>query len=113
MAYNSLEKYNILQWNCQGYRSKYEDLIRLLNTEYPVAVLLQETMLSSRVFRAPSGYCIYTDYSEPTPGNGLATLIRNDIPHHKLDIRSNLQVTAFKISLDRQYTLCNIYISPN
>ena len=103
----------IIQWNCQGYRSKYEDLKLIIYQENPAAVLLQETMLSNHNFRPPSGYSIYCDYNNPLPGNGLATLIRNDVPHHRLDLQTNLQATSFRIGLRRQYTICNIYIPPN
>ena len=103
----------IIQWNCQGYRSKYEDLKHLLYLKNPAVLLLQETMLGNHDLRPPRGYSIYCDYNNPIPGNGLATLIRNDIPHLRYDVRSNLQVTAFRVGLNRQYTLCNIYIPPN
>lgn len=105
--------YNILQWNCRGYRSQYTDLKRLLFLKHPAVCLLQETMLGDLTPRPPSGYLLHTDFNNPTPGNGLATLIRNDIPHIKLNIRTNLQATAFKISLDKQYTICNLYIKPH
>ena len=69
-------------------------------------------MLSNVVSRAPTGYTIFCDFNDPLPGRGLATIIRNDIPHYKININSHIQTTAFRISLDRQYTICNIYLSP-
>ena len=105
--------YSIIQWNCQGYRSKYSDLRRILFLKHPAVMVLQETMLTDQIVpRPPNGYSIYCDYSNPLPGKGLATLIRNDIPHMKHTLRSPLQATAFRVGLKRQYTICNLYISP-
>jgi len=103
----------ILQWNCQGYKSKYEDFRLLLNRHYPCVALLQETMLNANTPRPPSGYCIYSDFANPSPGHGLVTLIRRDTPHMKIPIQTTLQATAFRVCLSKQYTVCNIYISPN
>ena len=105
--------FKILQWNCQGYRAKYEDLCRLLHTEFPAIALLQETMLNDTEPCPPSGYCLYSSFRTPVPGNGLVALFRRDIPHAQLDLRTNLQAFAFRTCLSRQYTVCNLYISPN
>lgn len=104
---------NIIHWNCQGYRSKYEDLICILHEKHPAIMLLQETMLSIDTLRPPNGYQIYNNFNIPTPGHGLATLVRNDIPHMTHNLNTNLQATAFRIRLSKLYTVCNIYISPN
>ena len=104
---------NIIQWNCQGYRAKYVDLVRILNIKYPAVAILQETMLNNQTFRPPRGYSLHSDFNIPTPGNGLATLIRNDIPFLKLQLNTDLQATAFRVGLSRQYTICNLYIQPN
>ena len=105
--------HNILQWNCQGYRSKYEDLRRILSVKHPAIALLQETMLGDCTPRPPAGYSIHSSFNRPTPGHGLTTLIRKDIPHMNLQLQTNLQATAFRIRLSQQYTICNIYLPPN
>ena len=83
--------YSIVQWNCQGYSAKYEDLRSLLYDKNPDIATLLETMLGARVPRPPSGYCIYTD--EPgraVPGRGLAMLVKNGLPHTPINIQSPL-----------------------
>lgn len=104
---------NLIQWNCRGYRSRYEDLCRILSTHNPAIVLLQETMLDKDPHRPPKGYNIYCDFNEPIPGKGLGSLIRKDISHMKIDLNTRLQASAFRIGLRRSYTICNIYMSPN
>ena len=106
-------KHRILQWNCRGYRSKYEDLCNILSSMLPSIVLLQETMLNQSPSRPPRGYNIYTEFNSPTPGKGLAVLVRTDTPHMKVPLRTNLQAMAFRVGLDRQYTICNLYASPS
>ena len=103
----------ILQWNCRGYRSRYEDICNILSSLQPSIVLLQETMLNESPSRPPKGYNIYTEFNSPTPGKGLAILIRRDTPHMKISIQTNLQAMAYRVGLDRQYTICNIYSSPS
>jgi len=70
-------------------------------------------MVAQQPSRPPTGYSAVFDFNTPRPGNGLATLIRNDIPYKKLNIQSNLQVQAFRVCINRQVTICNIYIPPN
>ena len=63
--------------------------------------------------RAPSGYSLHTlsVTGRPTPGDGLATLIKNGIPFRSIDLNTRLQTTAFQIKLRKTYTICNIYLS--
>ena len=70
-----------IQWNCQGYSAKYEDIRCLISKHNPHMLLLHETMLGGRIPRPPTGYEIVTDGDlNHTPGHGLCTLIRNGIP---------------------------------
>lgn len=104
----------IIQWNIQGYSAKYEDLKRLIYCENPGVIALQETMLGANIPRSPSGYKIYSNYEgRPVPGNGLAMIIRNDMPHQHLQLQTNLQAMAFRIRLNHTYTVCNIYLPHN
>ena len=64
--------HRILQWNCQGYRSKYEDMSLLLNRQHPSVVLLQETMLNNQPQRSPRGYTVYSNFNNPSPGHGFS-----------------------------------------
>ena len=106
---NNEASFNVIQWNCQGYFAKYTSIRRILYLKFPVAAILQETMIGNQI---PNGYNLYCYFNNPTPGNGLATLIRNDVPHTRLNIRTQLIATAFKVGIKKQYTLCNVYLPP-
>ena len=70
-------------------------------------------MLGDRVPRSPSGYSLetFSTTQQPTPGNGLVTIISQAAPYYRLNLNTPLQ--AIRIQLHKQYTICNIYMSPN
>ena len=104
----------LLQWNCRGYKSNYEDLLCLIHEYSPACILLQETMLGNKSPLPPSMYDMYTfsRTGNAVPGDGLATLIKTGIPFQKININTNLQAMAFRIHYNKLYTICNLYISP-
>jgi len=104
----------LIQWNCRGFRSNYEDILLLTKEHQPLCICLQETMLGATIVRAPKGYTITCNNSlGPVPGEGLAIMIRNDVPFYTVDINSPIQAMAIRIRMDRNITLCNLYIHPN
>ena len=55
----------------------------------------------------------FSTTQQPTPGNGLVTIIRQTAPYYRLNLNPPLQALAIRTQLHMQYTVCNIYISPN
>ena len=106
---------SILQWNIRGFYSNYGDLLHILGDKEPVCMFIQESMLGDRVPRSPPGYSIetFSPTQQPTPGNGLVTIIRQTAPYYRLNLSTPLQALAIRTQLHKQYTVCNIYISPN
>ena len=70
-------------------------------------------MLNSPPKRPPKGYSLYSEFNTPTPGKGLVVLVRKDVPHMRVQLQTGLQAIAFRVGLKQQYTICNMYISPN
>jgi hypothetical protein len=72
-------------------------------------------MLSDRPIHAPSGYHLekFSLTGNPVPGDGLVTLIREDMPHIAVVLNTNLQALAYRIGTNRPTTICNIYLNPN
>ena len=102
---------SVLQWNCQGYSAKYEDLRVLLYNHHPTVAMLQETMLGDRMPRAPAGYTLYTtDDDRAVPGEGLACLIKNGTPCKQLQIQTEYPNIVFQVRMSRLYTICNLYL---
>ena len=101
-----------VQWNCRGLYANYEGLKLLLKQHQPACVCLQEVTLGSRPPPSLTGYEIYLSSPHTTIRGGAAIMVRNTVPHHFVPIRSDLQVVAIRVYLQRQYTVCSIYISP-
>ena len=104
---------NILQWNCRGYYSNYENLILLIKEYQPCCIVLQETMHGSKPIKAPRGYCTYaTSNTSSNAGQGLAIFVRNDTPSTRINISSTINSIAISIHLKTTVTICSIYYSP-
>ena len=101
---------NIIQWNIQSMRTKFSELKLIVNKYSPACVCLQETLNSNN--KPPSGYKIV--HSRPILDDGhergVAILINNQINYQPLTLNTNLQATAIKLFLGRQYTICTLYL---
>ena len=106
--------HKFVHWNIRGLSSNYEDIITILKEQNPSVMCLQETMHGLRTLAPPRNYHYNQNYlPAATPGHGLATLIRKDIPHFPLNLITDLQATAITVAIPSTLTICNIYHSPN
>ena len=88
----------------------------LLSQQYnPVAMCLQETHIADVSKVSFKGYTPYhkIDNSHDRASGGSSVLIRNDIIHSPVNINTNLQAVAVKITLSFVFTICSIYAPPN
>lgn len=104
----------ILQWNIRGFRSNYHHLRSLIEDTNPACICLQETCLETDPPYVPRGFSMYNiNRINSGPHGGSAILVRDEIPHIKLNLVTTLQAVAIKIQLDQLYTICSIYLPPN
>ena len=110
---------NILQWNIRGYQSNFEELKSAIRKfQGPSCICLQETFHGVQVPFAPSQYTMVpgTAIAPPAsgvrPSRGLITLVNRETPFYVLDINTELEVLAIRINIGKEFTVCNIYISP-
>lgn len=104
---------NVIQWNCRGYHSNYEDILSLIHNFRPYSIALQETM-QARPLKSPRNYHIYSQNDQrSTAGQGLAILVRNDIASNQIQISTNLNAHAVTVHLHRTVTICNLYVPPH
>ena len=96
-------------------RAKCEELILLIHDYFPVCIALQETMLGNCEAPRIRDYFFYrTDHDEERGNHGgCALLIRNDIAHLPLNLRTPLQAVAVQIKLSKTYAVCSLYLTPN
>ena len=105
--------FTILQWNCQGMRSKKDELLHLIQTHKTDIVALQETMFYGNYKIDIPGYNIEkTDghYNRRAHG-GVCLYVHQDIPYQRLDISTTIQAVAVRVQLSAAVTICNIYSS--
>jgi ribonuclease HI len=120
----------VLQWNCQGIKTKLNEFNAIINSfNNPLCLCLQETnhhypgykrLIKVRGYSA--FFCREDNYpvgninnpaNRDGPGWGSAIFVRNDLAAVNIthSLRTNLQVTAVKVSLaNRNWTICSIYV---
>ena len=103
--------FHIIQWNIQGYRAKFEELIEM-KTENRAIICLQETMLGNNIPPDPKGYSyrVFSTSDVPVAGTEMLTAIRNDIPFYEIPVNTPLQAKAYRVRLNKEIIVCNLYI---
>ena len=72
----------LIQWNCQGIRSKKDELLNIIDVQKPCAIALQEIKLwHNNKFSIPN-YIIYRKdgHFNNTPHGGVAVLVHQAVP---------------------------------
>ena len=105
---------NILQYNINGLFNNIADL-KLLNNNYKFAICcLQETHTNYKTAPSVSGFNIVSNYkSNCDSTQGVAILLKSNIPFENIKISSNLQIVAIRAKLPLPVTICSIYLHPN
>lgn len=104
---------NLLQWNCQGLRSKKDELLELINRIKPSAIALQETKLWNNIdFKIPN-YTIHRKdgHFNVSPHGGVAILIHESVPFNNIPLNTEHQAIAIRVQLCQPLTICSIYLS--
>ena len=108
--------HKIIQWNCRGLRSNYNDLAILLQDHSPTAVCLQETNLKPNTNISFKNYTMVNCFG---PANnerdcwGVSILVKDGTPHQHITLKTNLQAVAVNINCHRPMTICSVYLPPN
>ena len=103
---------SILQWNLQSYRTKLCELKLLIKDISPACICLQETRIQSANIYPPSGYDILHRPCDPDNGHdrGVAVLVSKEVSHQPLNLRTDLQAIAVKLRLQKNYSVCSLYL---
>ena len=108
-------KHKIIQWNCRGLKSDYNEILLLLSLLSPSAFCLQETFLKTddqlniRDFIAY--HYIYSEGQRPSGGSSI--LVHSSCPQRAIKLVTNLQAVAVSVTLDKEITICSVYIPQN
>ena len=54
---------------------------------------------------------VHTDCLRPS--GGASMFVKSSFPQRKIDLQTELQATAVSVTLDREITICSVYIPPS
>ena len=107
---------SIIQWNCRGFRANFNEISLLINSFEPIALCLQELLLSDTYAFNNRHYNLLTNLPPTTSNNrpqgGAGILVRKTIPHSVIPLNTTLQAMACRTSIPQPITLCSIYLPP-
>ena len=105
----------IIQWNCRGLKVNFIEITLLVQAFLPVACCLQETHLKKSDNINLKNYSVYSTYvdEDERAAGGSTILVRNNVLHSYVNLNTDLQAVAVRITLDKTLTLCSVYIPPN
>ena len=106
---------HIIQWNCRGLKINLIELSLLVQAFFPVAFCLQETHLKETDQINLKNYSLYSTYvkEDESAAGGSSIFVQNNVIHSKINLQTDLQAVAVRLSLNKTITLCSIYIPPN
>ena len=104
---------SILQWNIQGLSNKKDELIDLIHSNQSSIIAIQETKLSHNYLLKIPNFNIYSKDGHYNQGwhGGVALYIHSDIPHHAIELTTDIQAVAVEVHINFKFTICNIYNS--
>ena len=108
-------KTKIVHWNCRGLKPNYNEILLLLSLLKPSVFCLQETFLKQEDninFKGFNLYnYIYTAGQKPSGGSSI--LVHSSYPQREIKLSTDLQAVAVSVSLEKEITICSLYIPPN
>lgn len=103
----------IIQWNCDGLYSHYEQFKRLITENNPYIVCLQETKFKCDHIPKIKNYKSYTKnlLSNTVAHGGVAIFVNENFHSEEVILNTNLQAVAITIFYPIKFTICNLYLA--
>ena len=104
-----LDKVNIIQWNIQGLRARYQELRSILYEEKISVACLQETLLGDSQWQPSRQFKL-----EKSPlfggisSRGAALLIHRALQYTRTRIHTTIEAVAVTVHTGRDYHLLHI-----
>lgn len=94
-----MQSHCILQWNCNGFYSKINEIKLLINKLNPYVLCIQETLLKGHHVPKLKNYNIYNkNFINPRRASqGVAILVNNQFKSGEISINSDIQAVACTI----------------
>ena len=105
---------DFIQWNIRGLRANCRDLETLANFHKPSIIALQETLLpADKVYNLNHFVCLSKSATPDLSKRGVALYIHKSILHQNIELQTNLEAVAARITLSKTITVCSLYLSPS
>lgn len=101
----------VIQWNLCSFNAQIDYLNLLISYQNPSILAIQEKRFKQNQFKNLCNYNIFFKNRNEAAG-GVAIYIKSDIHAVQIQIQSQLEVVAVKITTDKTITICNLYIPP-
>ena len=113
----------VLQWNCNGLQSKYNDLSVMVAKYKPAIICLQEIKLKPEIERSQKdnktlpysvmfqGYVPYFRCIQ-TGQNGVAIYVQNEIAHSQIKLNSKWQALAVRATFQGKQLIVSNHYTP-
>ena len=108
-------KHKIIQWNCRGLKRKFDEIKLLLSQHKSSVICLQETFLKRDDTITLKGFNVYNHiHSEcQRSSGGTSIFVKSSCPQRHIDLSTELQAAAVSVTLDKEITICSVYIPPS
>lgn len=111
---NQHNETDIIQWNINGYYTRYQYLKILINTYLPLLLCLQETNFKDNNQRNLKGYKKFqknrSSYAHAS--GGVVIYVKDDLQASESPILSNIETIAIQVNIRNKIHIRNIYL-PN
>ena len=105
---------DFLQWNIRGLRANCRDFETLVNHHRPSVIALQETLLpADKNYNLNSFVQLFKPATNDLSKRGVALFIHKSILHHNIELHTNLEAVAARITMSKTITVCSLYLSPS
>ena len=110
-----MDKKSIIQWNCRGLKTNYNEELILMSLFSPSVICLQETFLkqSDNVSLRDFNMFNYICPDGQRASGGTSIMVKSSVPHSQFDLNTNLQAIAVNVTLSKKVTICSIYLPPS
>jgi exonuclease III len=106
-------KYNILQWNLNGFYKRISDLQIIINKYCPEIICLQETNFSNYKKNTLKGYTNYIKIRANAirASGGISIFIKDSYSSEEIPVNTLLESVTISVQLKQKITICNLYLS--
>lgn len=105
-------EYQIIQWNCNGFNNHIDDTKLLISNINCLAICIQESKFKSNYHKNIKNFkCFYKNLNTTnTAHGGVCIYVNNMVEASELQLNTDLQAIAIKISFPIKCILCSIYL---